>query len=132
MHWSDSKDNTGINGISFTCGAKPGEQSSTVIKSSASQWGTEGKKFECAGGYYTGAQLRVEQPKGSGDDTATNNVKMLCEGAWQEGDGDAKGSWNEAKECPQGKAICGIRTQVEPVNGDNTAVNQVAISCCPV
>ncbi|CAF0964033.1 unnamed protein product, partial [Brachionus calyciflorus] len=35
------------------------------------------------------------------------------------------------KYCPDGQAICGIRTQIEPkVSGDNTALNNVDFYCC--
>ncbi|RNA41172.1 vitelline membrane outer layer 1 -like protein [Brachionus plicatilis] len=84
-------------------------------------------------GKFIGFKFEAE-PRISGDDTAGNMITMYCEG---------KGSvWfnlqyfgtkikETKKYCPDGQAICGIRTQIEPkVKGDNTALNNVDFYCC--
>ena len=45
------------------------------------------------------------------------------------------GSWTAWKECPQGTAICGMRTMVERKHGpayDDTALNSAEFFCCDI
>lgn len=70
-----------------------------------------------------GFQLNVETYQGSGDDTATNNLRVKCENhqtpeQFLEGDGTDFGLWREILVCPNQELICGLQTQVEPYQGD--------------
>ena len=47
------------------------------------------------------------------------------------------GTWGEARMCPDRHYICGMRQALEPHQGtlagdDDTALNAVAMSCCPL
>lgn len=50
-------------------------------------------------------------------------------------DGGARwGSWREASYCPPNYYVCGLSQRVEgrQVRGDDTALNSVALECCPL
>ncbi|CAF0786600.1 unnamed protein product [Brachionus calyciflorus] len=76
----------------------------------------------------------VAEPKISGDDTAGNAFGIYCESEdilWYSVDYFGKNVEATERYCPEGQAICGIRTQIEPkIDGDNTALNNVDIYCC--
>ena len=47
------------------------------------------------------------------------------------------GTWGEARMCPDRHYVCGMRQALEPHKGtragdDDTALNAVAMSCCPL
>ena len=47
------------------------------------------------------------------------------------------GEWSDAKFCPEGYYVCGMKQSVEPPQGsgsgdDDTAMNAVAFFCCPL
>ena len=45
------------------------------------------------------------------DETAGNNVNMACShGSVLAGNGEDFGSWSNFEMCPEGTAVCGIRT----------------------
>ena len=73
------------------------------------------------GGYVTGFQLKVEKNGLDLDETATNNIRILCSENAEpiEADGETWGAWGEVQQCegPQ-EAVCGIRTQVQPDRGN--------------
>merc|ERR1712038_1558956 len=91
-------------------------------------------------GYYAcGAELRVEDKQGLGDDSAANGLKlrfcnydqwnkqlqdvMVYPGKW--------GSWKGMVMCPRGRYIAGARVRYEdPVGaGDDSALNGLSIWC---
>ncbi len=66
-----------------------------------------------------GFQINVESYQGSGDDTATNNLRIKCSnGQFLEGDGMDFGIWREIHFCPDQHAFCGLQTQVETYQGN--------------
>ncbi|CAF0709218.1 unnamed protein product [Brachionus calyciflorus] len=84
-------------------------------------------------GKFVGFRYRAE-PRITGDDTAGNMISMYCESGdtvWYDLRYFGKDLKETQKYCPEGEAICGIRTQIEPkINGDNTALNNVDFYCC--
>jgi hypothetical protein len=98
-------------------------------------WGEWGKEFMCPNGTrITQCQLCVEPDQGDGDDTAANNLNCKCSnGETLFGDGTNWGSWNGwTTTCDKG--ICALQTRVEKPqeNGDDTALNDVIFTCCPL
>ncbi len=97
---------------------------------------------QCLSGYITDFQLRLQYPQGNGDDTATDNVRMICtslNGSTEKLKGDgldniAKSEWREWRNCEPPRLVCGIQTQIEDEdcgrNFDCTALNNVRMSCC--
>jgi len=81
-------------------------------------WGGWGNTYECGGGYAVGFQLRSE-PELQQDNTGANNLRLFCSGSkgYVEGNGLHWGMWTDIQWCPDGKAICGLRTQVQPSQG---------------
>ncbi|CAL8129050.1 unnamed protein product [Orchesella dallaii] len=129
-------DDTALNSIKLFCG-DPFRPDTAVITSTVSPWGEEGNIYSCYPGFLNGFQLRVEENQGSGDDTATNNVRFYCTNLptpndYVEGDGLAFGSWGQVQHCYSNQVVCGIQTQVEPYQGDNddSALNNVLMECC--
>jgi len=75
----------------------------------------------CDGGVAIGFQLKVQARTG-GDETAVNDVNMLCSHSIREftivntKKGTPWGKWGDRLICPLMMAVCGIRTQVETEN----------------
>ena len=98
------------------------------------EWESE---FNCPNDeYIIGMEQRSEAVQGSGDDTATNKVRVRCSGGStvESAHGTPWGDWVGMSECPSGQVVCGIRTQVETfygVNVDDTGLNVFDICCCP-
>mmetsp|Transcript_317 Transcript_317/g.721 ORF Transcript_317/g.721 Transcript_317/m.721 type:complete len:499 (-) Transcript_317:172-1668(-) len=83
------------------------------------------------------------------DDTAGNDLHMLCPGGftneacsgsecWRSGrqaamHGEGEGDWSSAAPCPEGQYVCGLKLKVEPWHWsfDATATNAVRLQCCP-
>ncbi|RMZ96911.1 vitelline membrane outer layer 1-like [Brachionus plicatilis] len=84
-------------------------------------------------GKFVGFEFEAE-PRVRGDDGAGLTIKMNCES----GDKVFFSTYASVMErkytekfCPDGEAICGIRTQIEPkISGDDTALNNVDFYCC--
>ena len=76
-----------------------------------------------------------------GDDTAANNMKIMCRG-FDDARGiydrirpnrreyGSYGAWSDS--CNPKSAVCGIRTNIErPIGrGDDTALNDLELYCC--
>jgi len=123
------KDDTGLNAVKFYC-QNPysySEYSGDVV-SITSLVGASGewkKEFYCPKNSETkylavGFQLRSESSAGVKDDTAGNNLKLICSDLFQragfvvlEGDGTSRGEYTKQQLCYPGYAICGLQTQVE-------------------
>jgi hypothetical protein len=133
-----SGDDTGLNGVAFTCMQwtdPPAWAEKWNITSTVGGWGSWGNWHEeCGGSVVVGAKMMVEPPQGKGDDTAANRIALKCKnGTWVYPDSKtAWGSWQTAVECPSGSAVCGMRTRVEPSqgSGDDTALNGMELACC--
>ncbi|CAL8101352.1 unnamed protein product [Orchesella dallaii] len=138
--WDIVIDDTCQNGIRFYCGnpssTGPGEPVD-IISSSEGNWGKWGQIFWCDGlGFARGFMLRSEEGNTAMvDESATNNMRILCtEGTqWIEGDGEGWGEWTTPRICKGHQYICGLQTQVEPPQGfftDDTALNNIRVECC--
>lgn len=133
-----SGDDTGLNGVAFTCmqyTSPPAWAEKWNITSTIGGWGTWGEWHqECGGSVAIGAKMMVEAPQGGGDDTAANRIAIKCKnGTWAYPDSrTAWGTWQTPVECPAGSAICGMRTRVEASQGnrDDTALNGMELACC--
>jgi hypothetical protein len=130
-----SGDDTGLNAIELTCISSSTGVETNKLYSLQGGWGAwQGRNEDCGNQPIIGAKMMVEPKQGGGDDTAANRVAFKClNGAWIYPDSyTAWGSWSEAKECPAGSAVCGMRTRVEPSqgSGDDTALNGMELACC--
>lgn len=111
-------DDTALNGVRLYCG-DPFNQSTHAITSKIGDFGNWGSTYSCFPGNINGFQLRVEPYLGSGDDTATNNMRVFCSGDpnnYVEGDGLGFGLWGESRRCFSDQGVCGLQTQVEDCN----------------
>ena len=112
-------DDTALNAIRLLC-ALPGSREYSPIQSLEGPWGNFGRTSYCPeNSTVSGFQLRSESEQGNGDDTAANNLRLICRydnGDRQvtiEGDGNDWGDWTESQRCLPGQNVCGFRTQVE-------------------
>lgn len=131
--YQGSGDDTALNGIRFYCGVRNSGSYTSVITSTEGGWGTWGSVFSCGfgrGDIY-GFQLNVEPYRESGDDTATNNLRVFCSNDnnpandFVQGDGQNFGLWSpteDIRRCLPGQAFCGLQTQVEVYQGDGNSI----------
>ena len=112
-------DDSGLNGVRFYCGPVGGNSDlDHPISSTVGPDGGFNLQYLCAGPA-NGFELRSEKDLGwFNDDTAASNLRLYCDGSYKEGDGVSWGSWTGVQACPAKSAICALRTQVEPTNGD--------------
>jgi hypothetical protein len=141
-------DDTAMNGIQLLC--SDGKR----ISSSVGPWGTWDTNFSRCNfsgdseSKLNGFMYRVQSNQESGDDTATNAIRMKCSGDIHlPNDDGIEGSWygeiiglgvrrpiyeHSWIECPSNYYIYGLRTQVQPPQGrggDNTALNNIEFYC---
>jgi hypothetical protein len=125
-----ARDDTALNAVRLFC-----EGTAESVTSREGVWGSWGKAFFCENeGRIKGFQLRSEEG-GKADDTAANNLRVVCPSGSIDGDGLEFGSWRGIHTCVDNFAVCGIKTQVEPDQGpliDDTSLNNIAFLCCPV
>lgn len=111
-------DDSALNGVRLFCG-DPFNDTTPSITSSVGDNGNWGTVYSCYPGNIVGFQLRVEPFERSGDETATNNMRVFCsqyedESRFIEGDGlNEFGEWGETMRCAENQGVCGIQTQVE-------------------
>ncbi|XP_043090324.1 vitelline membrane outer layer protein 1-like [Puntigrus tetrazona] len=129
-------DNTALNGIRLYCVSlsKDTDEEVSSIQSNTGNWGQWTEIKWCPSGFLKAFQLRVEPYQGFKDDTAANNIRFNCSGgALLQGDGTDQGEWGDWSNACRGRGICGITTMVEEdqgFSGDDTALNDVMMSCC--
>ncbi len=112
-------DDSSMNGLRLFCG-DPIDETVPSVTSLEGAWGKWRNLYRCSeNGYVTGFQLKVERNGLDLDETATNNVRILCSDNVDpvEGDGEAWGVWGEVQQCGPEEAVCGIKTQVQPDRG---------------
>lgn len=110
-------DDTAVNSIRLYCG-EPFNPNTPAITSGQGNLGDWGSVYSCYPGFINGFQLRVEPNLNSGDDTATNNLRVFCSNQgdpnqYIEGDGLSFGIWGETRRCFSDQAFCGLQTQIE-------------------
>uniref|UniRef100_A0A3P9IX85 Vitelline membrane outer layer 1 homolog a n=1 Tax=Oryzias latipes TaxID=8090 RepID=A0A3P9IX85_ORYLA len=102
------------------------------------QWGDWGEQDMCPEGFYAaGFSLKVEQPQGSGDDTALNGIRLYCvnpqnkqQQVIRESAVGRWGEWTAVKMCETGY-LASYMLRVEPPQGggDDTSVNNIKFIC---
>uniref|UniRef100_A0A672S719 Vitelline membrane outer layer protein 1 homolog n=1 Tax=Sinocyclocheilus grahami TaxID=75366 RepID=A0A672S719_SINGR len=66
-------DDTAANNIMFKCSGGP------LLQGDGTRWGDWGRWSQtCEGKGICGIKTRLEKPRGQGDDTALNDVRMFC------------------------------------------------------
>ncbi|XP_045193312.2 vitelline membrane outer layer protein 1 homolog [Mercenaria mercenaria] len=141
-------DDTALNGIKLIC-RSPDEYSSIKnhVTSKVGSWGRWVGEAYCNSGagkrdFLTAFSLQVER-NGVADGTSANYVKFECRDlerfktSYEMSKAPGHGKWGTygpwSSQCPAGKAICGIKTRIEPPRGrraDDTALNDVVFYCC--
>eukprot|EP00727_Mastigamoeba_balamuthi_P010593 m51a1_g6156 hypothetical protein (478) ;mRNA; r:316673-318476 len=131
-------DDTALNGVRLICDGGDAQSGPTSL---VGPWGTWDEPVFCPTGYYVGGlQVLVEKGCGKCDDTALNAIKVLCrdrrgsEVLWDVSHSKTSwGEWSKWYSCPEGTAVTGIRTRLEPKQGkgDDTALNAVRLRCTP-
>ena len=98
-------------------------------------WATSGSNSTTCGdsiSFLHSVQLRSQR---SGDDSATNNVRMTCtDGEVLDVEGGEMGEWMSAATCLDGSSISGVRLEIEKDQGakDDTSVNRIEFMCTRV
>merc|ERR1719309_18603 len=144
-----SGDDSAVNGVKLRCVTKDGRLTKEI--SSAEQiWGTwQPKVADCGSGFIRGAQMRSERARGSGDDTAVDDIYFSCTDGSTTGPWYVKyvtdwGTWDAWYKCGSNQAVCGIQTQIddlvtfsfndtkiiEPRDYDDVALNSMKLYCC--
>ena len=127
----DNADYTALNAVSLVC------YTGDEICSREASWGSwKTWDSECKKGFY-GSNFKFERWQGDGDDTAANELRMVCRDPvpgrkLKVKNGASWGDWLGNKTCPDNEVICGIKTKVEQWQGDGdaTALNGVELICC--
>ncbi|XP_045117779.1 vitelline membrane outer layer protein 1 homolog [Portunus trituberculatus] len=128
-------DDTALNSVRLYCQAATSKADSGSVASTVQCWGEWLERRACEPGTFLhGVRLWVEEPQGVLDDVGATDVDMVCsDGRVLYGGGACWGDHSGWFTCPQGYAICGIRTRVEGwagLMGDNTALNDLMMVCC--
>jgi hypothetical protein len=130
-----SGDDTALNAVALYCRDRGGREIAR-ISPHPGYWGTWGEGANCPqGSFLTHFSLKVEQPQGSGDDTAANSVRFSCSnGQLIEARGQKWGSYGQWSGGFANSAICGVRAKFEEKqgSGDDTALNDLEFFWCSV
>jgi len=134
-------DDTSLNAVKLFCN-KPGAKgiAGNSILSSEGNFGSWGQIYQCDVGLVTGFQLQEElhEEKSDYDDTAVNNVKIICSDPSLlvlTGDGIDWGVWKSVQHCSSKQAVCGIQTRVDldtPKGNDSVGLVSLNMKCCDV
>jgi hypothetical protein len=130
-----SGDDTGLNAVALYCRDHNGDD---VLRISPhdGMWGNWVEDSNCPqGAFLTHFQLKVENVRGRGDDTAANSVAFKCSSGQRiESSGTPWGNWGAWQGGNRGVAICGVRAKVEPErgSGDDTALNDLEFTWCQI
>jgi len=140
-HYDNKRDNSALNSAKFFCG-NPIANRIEDLTSARGPFGEEGEFMEpqfCPPlTYVSGFQLLSQPDQGSdADDVAAINLRLFCtDGTVLPG--YSVNQYNDAlhtdkRHCPSGFGVCGLQTQVQPHQplGDDTALNNVRVLCCP-
>lgn len=129
-----SGDDTALNTVQFECRDRANALTNVVMPHPG-YWGSWGAFASCTGASrISGASMRVETSRGSGDDTGANDVRGVCSDrlAIHAPGGRTWGTWNPTRTCPVGTAVCGVSVRIEARQGtgDDTAMNGMQLECC--
>uniref|UniRef100_A0A8C2J8W6 Vitelline membrane outer layer 1 homolog a n=1 Tax=Cyprinus carpio TaxID=7962 RepID=A0A8C2J8W6_CYPCA len=121
-------DDTAANNIMFRC-------TQEYLYGDGTLWGKWGDWSQmCRGTGICGIKTRIEEPQGSGDDTALNDVRIFNCSREQvlEGDGRSRGEWSGWSQKCEGIGICGISTLREGPQGNRnySVLKNVRMYCC--
>lgn len=131
-------DDTALNDIALHCReANSTNVTKSVSGSDPGPWGSFSSDKYCSGldNPVVGFVVQHEMDKIFWDDSAVNNIKLLCRNNevisayvnthW--------GYWMKARRCTAGFAVMGISTQVEKYqgDGDDSALNGIKLFCMP-
>jgi len=124
-------DDTALNGVRLRCNGG-GTVASTVQK-----WGHWTPEQVCHGGAVYGFQIQIESVRGVKDDTAANNVNLVCKigGHHRILHGRSLthwGKWSHWLKCRNGMVAVGIQTRVQEAKGwlkDDSALNGMKLLC---
>ena len=119
-------DDSALNGIALHCSG------GSNVSSTVSKWGSWGYPAYCSGPV-TGFAIQIEVPQGDGDDTAANDVALMCRNG-NVARAEAKthwGNWSNFQFCPSGQVVVGLMTRVERPqgDGDDSGLNGVRMIC---
>ena len=130
-------DDTALNGIQLVC--KDGSITEPIngYFGSWEEYKLCDETKENSEFYVTGFNFRSEEHQYLGDDTAGNNVKMICNNHRElDGHGASFGSWDNEDyvKCPDKTFLCGVQAKIEDEQhgGDDTALNQLRFICCKI
>lgn len=120
--WDGLTDDSCLNAIKLVCGNPVTGDIANFITSKEGTFGRYKAMHRCNGnGYAVGFMLRVvEEDTAIVDETATNNLRILCAGStsgFMELDGEGWGEWTNPRICDSHEYICGIQTQVQDDQG---------------
>eukprot|EP00727_Mastigamoeba_balamuthi_P010587 m51a1_g6150 hypothetical protein (533) ;mRNA; f:299154-301044 len=133
-------DDTALNSVRLVCEGSSTQDGPTSLQG---PWGSWDEPVLCPAGSYVSA-FQVQEEKFCGakcDDTALNAIKVRCRNrAGLEVLVDVShtktswGEWSKWYSCPAGTAVTGIRTRVEPRqgDGDDTALNAIRLRCSAI
>lgn len=135
--FSPDQDNTALNGIKLLCS----DLKFTKISSGQGDFGVwrfdiEKSIKKCKNfAKFIGFRMLIQGDSGENDDSSVNQIEMICEDneylSYDVQPAVSSGYYTE-KRCPTGKAICGLKTQIESKKNqsDNTGLNNADFYCC--
>jgi hypothetical protein len=129
-----NNDDSALNSVKLIC------SNDDEIDPKGGPWGKWATAKLCsAGKFLTAANLKVEPPQATKDDSAANDVVFECSDKKNLSipPTDTAGTWGKEGgmvACPVGTAVCGLSVRVEDPQGDgnndDTAMNGLALHCC--
>ena len=131
------EDDTGVNGIEFTC------SDGCVINSSVGPYGSYAESKTCPGtndaGFVDKVTFKTTPGLGGGlgasDNTAVDGFRWCCTVGWgwtQTINGETGGTWKTFSACPTGYAFYGLQTKINASPQDNKGLVNARFFCAPV
>lgn len=122
-------DDTSTNNIRFEC-----TDGKEIIIKTPTKYGRWNELDTCPGKtpFVVGFRTRVESDQRRGDDTAFNGLTLKCNENHLMGQNGHWGKWGAWQEFPLTDAACGfnLKSEKSQGNGDDTALNSIAIAYC--
>lgn len=132
-----SDDDSALNGIQLAC------TDGNITKQIEGPFGSwkswkycnDGAGFAKGSVSVIGFNFNSERDYGSGDDTAGNDVRMICNNTQLlDGGGTDWGDWafESYRTCPAYTYFCGLQAKVQGFqgDGDDTGLNKLRFLCC--